>query len=357
MRFRMLNRIFRFKEIWALRYSFLYLLPRFFRISLLINSLSVYLSKLLRLTRIIGMPYMIMLEPTSRCNMLCPMCARTFVGLNNRQERDMTFAEFKTVFDKLEKYLVLISFWNIGEPFLNKDLLTMVNYAHKRRVFSSVLTNGTVLEPEKSRQIIACGLDYLAVSIDGATEESYKKYRKGGDFKRLMENIRFLVSEKKRQKKSNPFIEIVFLVMRDNEHELENMVRLARELGINRLSFKKVSLISAEQLVDFSAILPQNREFLHNVHKPDYVRKKSCSSPWEQLVINADGNVTACCSDFFHAESMGNLFTETADNIWNGDKFQGFRQRIIKDFENIKACRDNCSENNLDSDIFFCADI
>jgi len=285
------------------------------------------------------------------------MCARTFVGLKNRQARDMTLPEFKTVFDKLQKYLLVISFWNIGEPFLNKGLLKMVGYAHERRVFTSVLTNGTILDQEKSKEVIASGLDYLAISMDGATEDSYKKYRKGGDFKALKKNIKFLIEERKRRKIFYPFVEIVFLVMKDNEHELNDMMRLARELGVNRLSFKKVSLISAEHLVDKSEILPKNQDFLHDVHKGNYRRKKSCSSPWGQLVINADGNVTPCCSDFFHAENMGNMFTESAYSVWNGEKFRGFRNRIIKDFDNIKACRDNCSENNFDSDVFFCADI
>ena len=352
MGLKLLNRVFCLRQVWALRYSFFRIVRRFFCLSVVINFLGVGLSRLLRLNHVIGMPYLIMLEPTSRCNLSCPMCARTFVGMNNRTEKDITLSEFKLLFNKVESYALMFAFWNFGEPFLNKDLLKMVAYAHERCVFCTVSTNGILLTKEKVNEIIASKLDYLTISMDGATEDSYKKYRKGGNFKSLLKNIRYLVDEKKRQKVLYPFIEIVFLIMRDNEHELIQMKHLAGELGVNKLTFKKVSLYRTNDFLDKKEFLPKNPKFIHAVHKENSKKNNDCALPWMQLIINSDGNISFCCADFLQTEKMGNLFTESVCEIWNGQRFRQLRKQITQNIETIPICHKYCPIRSFDNSVF-----
>lgn len=345
-----LNRIFNCKELWALRGSFVRIFPRFFKISLLINLIKLHFSQFLHLSHIYGFPYFVMIEPTSRCNLCCPMCRRTFAGLK-REERDMSFSEFQLAFDKVKSNLLAVGFWNLGEPLLNKDLFKMVSYSYKERIFSIVLTNGALLDAEKTNEIIESGLDYLGVSMDGASAFTYQKYRKGGDFETVVNNIKFLIEEKKNRKSLSPFVEIIFLVMKDNEGEIGAMIQLARQLKINKLSFKKVSLISAEKNIDISKYLPRNPRFIHAIHTNNYTQRKHCILPWFQITINADGNVVSCCSDYL-AVKMGNIFIEKLSKIWNGTRLKNFRRKINQDIDQITSCRLYCAERSYNTDIF-----
>jgi Predicted Fe-S oxidoreductases len=230
----------------------------------------------------------------------------------------MSLAEFNVVFNKIKSNLLAVGFWNLGEPLLNGSLFEMVRVAAREDIFSIVLTNGTLLDQRKSQEVIASGLDYLGISMDGASASSYNKYRLGGDFKTVVGNIKFLIEEKKRRRSLTPFVEIIFLVMKDNEREIEAMIKLAGDLGVNKLSLKKVSLGFADEFIEPAEFLPAERRYIHSIHAGSISRlKKHCISPWLQVAVNADGNVVSCCGDYYSV-SMGNLFTEGFPEIWNG---------------------------------------
>ncbi|MDD5746781.1 MAG: radical SAM protein, partial [Candidatus Omnitrophica bacterium] len=265
LKIRLLNRLFNGKELWALRHSFARIGRRLFNVPRIYNLIALYVSRWGFSAQVSGVPYLAMLEPTSRCNLRCPMCGRTFAGLN-RAERDMSLAEFNVVFNKIKSNLLAVGFWNLGEPLLNGSLFEMVRVAAREDIFSIVLTNGTLLDQRKSQEVIASGLDYLGISMDGASASSYNKYRLGGDFKTVVGNIKFLIEEKKRRRSLTPFVEIIFLVMKDNEREIEAMIKLAGDLGVNKLSLKKVSLGFADEFIEPAEFLPAERRYIHSIH-------------------------------------------------------------------------------------------
>ncbi len=268
-----------------------------------------------------------------------------------RAERDMSIGEFTVVFNKIKFPLLAIGFWNLGEPLLNGDLFAMVRRASREKIFSVMLTNGTLLDRSKAGEMIESGLDYVGISMDGASVSSYNKYRRGGEFETVVENIRFLVAEKKRRRALNPFVEIVFLVMKDNEHEIDAMASLAKQLGVDKLSFKKVSLGFADEFLNPAEFLPAERRFIHAAHL-DSVNslKKFCFSPWIQVGVNADGNVVSCCGDYFSVP-MGNLFVEGFSDVWNGARFKKFRTMLRRDIDAIDSCK-LCAERSYDTDVF-----
>ncbi|MCK4994199.1 MAG: radical SAM protein [Candidatus Omnitrophica bacterium] len=277
------------------------------------------------------------------------MCGRTFAGLG-REERDMSLREFEIVFEKIKANLLVIGFWNLGEPLLNEALFEMVQLASREKIFSIVLTNGTLLDKKKSQKVIESGLDYLGLSIDGASKASYNKYRLGGNFEKVVENISFIVQEKKKRRSLTPFIEIVFLVMKDNESEIAAMVQLAKRLGVDKLNLKKVSFNSVDEFVNISEFLPANPLFVHPIHANNHGKLKNhCVAPWFQATINADGNLTPCCGGLTTA--MGNIFVDGFSEIWNGARFKEFRKTMNKDIDAIESCR-LCPERNYDTDIF-----
>lgn len=186
--------------------------------------------------------------------------------------------------------------------------------------------------------------------MDGASPSVYDKYRKGGDFTTLVTNIKLLVSERKKQIISKPYIELVFLVMRENENEIDGMIKLAKDLGVDKLSFKRVSLLNnSDRIMPF---IPPNPFFIYPIREDNYKRRKLCRVAWESMVINSNGEVVPCCQDFLSLEVMGNIFTEPLGQIWNGRRYISFRKGVCLKTDKITLCKDWCGEKLYEAEIF-----
>jgi len=139
-----------------------------------------------------------------------------------------------------------------------------------------------------------------------------------------------------------------FIVMRENEHEVDEIRRFARETGIDKLSLKKFTYVS-EETRDF---LPRNPEYVLRKYKGGS-RMKFCARPWNSAVLSADGIINPCCGDLNFQYKLGDLNDPTCGflEIWNGSKYRNFRSAIIKDINAISMCR-ACPSTDYTTDMF-----
>ena len=127
-----------------------------------------------------GYPYMLQIEPTNRCNLQCPLCP---AGTNRleRERRDLTLDEFKTIIDDMEDYLLFLILWEWGEPFMHPQLPEIINYAHERDIKTLTSTNAHFLHDEEYlKRILQSGLTTLIIAIDSLEQERYEVYAKKG---------------------------------------------------------------------------------------------------------------------------------------------------------------------------------
>jgi len=144
-----------------------------------------------------GMPTILQVEPTSRCNLRCRICP-VATGLG-RSVSDMDLPRFQQLIDELGEYLLLIMFWDWGEPFLNPDAYAMIRYARSAGVKVVCSTNGHVFaDRDHARRVVDCGWDVLVFSVDGITQESYQRFRRQGNLETVLQGIRNVVEEKGR---------------------------------------------------------------------------------------------------------------------------------------------------------------
>jgi MoaA/NifB/PqqE/SkfB family radical SAM enzyme len=130
---------------------------------------------------------------------------------------------FKQTIDELHRDLLYLIFYFQGEPYLNPDFLTMVKYAHDKGIYTATSTNAHYLTDEKAKQTVESGLDRLIISIDGTTQDVYQQYRVGGKLDKVLEGARNIVKWKKELKSKTPFIFFQFLVVKHNEHQIEEV--------------------------------------------------------------------------------------------------------------------------------------
>jgi MoaA/NifB/PqqE/SkfB family radical SAM enzyme len=192
-----------------------------------------------------GMPISISFEPTTSCNLRCPECPsglRAFSRPTGMLRKDF----FTETIDQLSKDLTYLVFYFQGEPYLNPDFLNMVAYASSKKIYTATSTNAHYLNEEKAKRTVESGLDRLIISIDGTTQETYQQYRVGGRLDKVLEGAKNMVKWKKEMRSKTPFIVFQFLVVRHNEHQIEEIKALAKEIGVDDIWFKTAQVYDYE---------------------------------------------------------------------------------------------------------------
>jgi len=317
----------------------------------LINLAKIYasmiLSRMIRKPIVWGYPPLLMIEPTNICNLKCPMCP-SGNGEMNRDMGKLDLGNFKKLIDEVGDYILQVQLWNQGEPFINNSFLEFVHYANKKGIMTQTSTNGHFIRTEREAEaVITSGLDILIFSMDGTNQETYEKYRVGGNYQLVMETLERIAEAKERLKSDTPIIELQFLIFKHNQDEIDEIISISKKLALNRLSFKTAQVYSNQQAEIF---LPDDEEYRRYTQaEKDYVLKGEvknwCKRLWLNPAINWDGAFSPCCFDKDADFAYGNIFkkSKTFHSLWHGDDAQKFRRQILENRKSIDMCT-NCSE-------------
>ena len=178
-----------------------------------------------------GLPVSISFEPTTSCNLRCPECPsglRAFSRPTGMLEKDF----FKETIDDIHRHLLYLIFYFQGEPYLNPAFLDMVKYASSKKIYTATSTNAHYLNDDNAKKTVESGLDRLIISIDGTTQDTYKQYRVGGQLDKVLEGAKNIIKWRKELNSKTPFVFFQFLVVKHNEHQIEEIKKMAKEIGI-----------------------------------------------------------------------------------------------------------------------------
>lgn len=306
---------------------------------------SYHLSKNFSVTTHFGKPISIAIEPTTSCNLRCPECPS---GLR-QFTRPIGMLEpmfFKSTIDSIYKELIYLTFYFQGEPYLNPNFLEMVKYASQKKIYTSTSTNAHYLTKEQAIKTVESGLDRLIISIDGTTQETYEQYRVGGNLEKVIEGTKHIIAARNELKSKTPHIVFQFLVVKPNEHQLNDVEQLAQNLGVDEVVFKTAQVYDFE---NGNPLIPTNEEYSRykKLSNGKYVIKNEllnqCWRMWSACVVTWDGIVVPCCFDKDAKHQLGDLKTQSFTELWNSNKYQSFRRSILKSRQEIDICK-NCSE-------------
>ncbi len=357
---KLIRRKYKFSELFILRKSFYMLLLSPKKI---FNLFLVKVSLFFKMKKCLGLPLNILIEPTGSCNYQCVKCER-FSSIYKDdgdvfKDKNMPLEYYRQIIDDIGDTLLTLRLWHYGEPFLNGDIFDMIKYAKRKNIIVAISSNLSLLTEEKSKKLIQSGLDYLVVSFDGASNETYSLYHRRDYFDKVVNNIRTLIKLKKSLKSSLPFVELQFIIMKENEKEMEQVKNIARELGVDKLVYQRVYIdrLDLKKFEGFNSnkdLLPTNKDFCLDMRK---IRSANfCRIPWEETLIRYSGAVLPCAVDLSQKYEIGNLFQQDGylgfRNLWNNYKYLNFRQQIIKDINKIDICfncakRDNYTKSQI----------
>jgi radical SAM protein with 4Fe4S-binding SPASM domain len=305
---------------------------------------SFQISKARRKAKHRGMPISISIEPTTSCNLRCPECPsglRSFTRPTGMMKMDL----FESIVDQLPELSYLIFYFQ-GEPYLHTGLLDMVSYASKKKIYTATSTNAHFLNDEAARKTVESGLDRLIISIDGTEQETYQSYRVGGKLDKVIEGTKNVLHWKKVLNSKTPHVIFQFLVVKPNEHQIEDVKTLANQLGVDEVKLKTAQIYDFENGSELIPSIDKYSRYKKSENGSYSIKNgllNECWKMWHSCVITWDGKVVPCCFDKDAHYVLGDLNKNSFAEIWQGPKYNEFRKTLFASRSEIEMCR-NCTE-------------
>jgi MoaA/NifB/PqqE/SkfB family radical SAM enzyme len=316
----------------------------------------------------VELPTFVQIEPVGQCNLRCQMCPIQFRtdGPPNGPPAFMPFETFTRLVDQFPG-LRELQLQGLGEPMMHPRFFDMVAYAAGRGLKVSTNSNLTLLNARRAEQCVRSGLEWLHVSIDGATAETYERIRVRSRLERVLGNLDLLLDARRRLESAVPHLRLVMVIMRQNLHELPEIVRLAHgrsmeavhvqhlchDFGESTLpshykpmhdfveeqtllnedparidrSFGEARQLAAELGIDLR--LPRTRP---RAHPPGTSGRKRCDWPWTGAYYSYEGLAMPCCMVATPDRiNFGNAADRGVEPVWNGPPSRQFRAALDSD--------------------------
>ena len=254
-------------------------------------------------------PMYIVLELNNYCNMRCKMCRKSMEETETHDNLDMELYE-KILRDADSFGVPSLFFGGLTECTINPQIISMLRRSREyKRMEDVLITNGYKLTDELIDFLIDAQWEKLFVSLDAASDETYRKIR-GRNLRRVEANLERLFEKKKQKRSLLPFVRVSFCVMPENRMEMEAFFQKWKD---------KVDIIDYQQLVDYS-------DMKVKANLPDTDRK--CAEPFDRLMIDCHGEIYPCCVEWGRYMPLGNVRDISIEEAWNGEKMSQLRESI-----------------------------
>jgi tungsten cofactor oxidoreducase radical SAM maturase len=297
------------------------------------------------------------IEPTTACNLECRTCIRhTWVDPNQH----MSKATFECIVDSLKDLpdLQRVVFTSFGEPFTQPRILDMIETVRKQDLAVTIGTNGLLLNPKVSKELIRLGVDRVVISIDGGKPETYAGVR-GAMLSQVIEHIRGLNEAKRELRSLFPAIGIEFVAMKSNVAELQDLAKMATELNVSRILVSNVLPYSEELreevLYGYQPVPPLKASgwalkldawvswATMELPRMHWGAERRCKFVQDHAaVVSWDGSVSPCYAlshnysyytvDGFKKQVeryvLGNVNAESLADIWMSEDYVRFRSEV-----------------------------
>lgn len=272
-------------------------------------------------------PKMVVVNVSYVCNAKCLHCVHT-IDPSSREVagKDIFVSDevFKKLADECGRYNSLIRVTGTGEPLLHPNILNLIKYAKGKGCRISMITNGSLLTPEKSDFLLSVGIDGVEFSVDAASQETYEKIRQGLKFPQLLENISYLKSRRDQLNIGTKII-VSFVEEEHNKHERA----LAENFWVPRYADK----------IQFRVWLQYGKLDKTSDRRNLMPEREPCPYPFERINMDSKGGFHLCAFDIEHETDYGNIMSKRLKEIWRCEEIENVRSLLLKrQFDQIPIC-------------------
>lgn len=294
------------------------------------------------------------IEPTNICNAKCPLCP-TGSGQLKRIKGYMDFTLFKKIIDESKYFIENILLWNLGEPFLNKNIYSMIQYAKKFCINVISSSNGTAIKNKYMvNRLLESGIDKLILSLDGIDEKTFNTYRIGVDFKSVIKGLYLTRDKKISNSHYSTAIEFQFILMKHNYHQAKDIYKLSLEMHASfMVKYLNLEMVQGKNKKSY---LPEKNNFsaYRLFRSKPILKHKKTNKPcpiWSGIIINWDGSINPCIFDYYSRIILGNAEKESIIKVWRKSKLIKLRKKILINKKSNYICR-HCVINETYSELY-----
>lgn len=281
---------------------------RYLTLKKALNFVSCEWDKQRRVARPRSFPYIAIVDPANLCPLHCPFCPTGAGRSSGRNKRLLDLELADRLLEEMGAYLISVNLFSWGEPLFHPALADLIRRFHDHGVFTSVSSNLNIRHRERLEQLVPAGLDYLIVSVSGATPETYQQYHRGGSLELVLGNIRHLIAHRRKAKRKRPLLEMKYLLFKYNRAEVDAARAMAFESGVD--------LFRIEEAGGPPDIIVDQRQAPR-----DGLESGVCHQLWQAVTINVDGSVPPCCYLFFKEDDFADYNRGNIVDILQGPLF------------------------------------
>lgn len=299
-----------------------------------------------RQARPLNMPLHLEVEFSNYCNLKCPVCP-TGIKQLEREAVSMPANLFEQVWEETAPYLLTASLFGWGEPLLHPQIGRMLEIAGRHDVATILSTNGMPLRNESVREAL---VEYppttLIVAIDGLTDETNSRYRVGAQLEPILDGVRKLAALRKKRGARYPVLQMRYLVMKHNEHEVGLLEPFAREHGFELLTLRSLGIFDIKDADSVQGNFVPENELLRAYsyeggrrhRRDDFI----CTMPFWFPGVFAGGEIVSCDQDHSAKHIFGKLDGKNSfRDIWFSKRAAEVR-RMIRDNSRSAGFCNNC---------------
>ena len=276
-------------------------------------------------------PFMVVVSVTYVCNARCPNCPYTQSSIR-QSYKDTPFVApetFKKIANDCGQYNAYVRISGGGEPLLHPQMIELIEYAKKVGTRIGLITNGSLLTPDRVDRLLVANTDVIEISADAADMETYSRIRVGLNFDKLVNNVRYLMN-KRNELKSSTRVVASIINQKAVADKLDSIVAFWREI-VDNVQVRKYltwGIGNPEESGDPTPYIP------------DLPVRVPCPFPFERLNIDSRGKVEFCGYDIAGETDFGNVNEVSIKSIWQGEKFNQWRELLLQGrYEEIDICR------------------
>ena len=282
-------------------------------------------------------PIKLHIEPTSACNLRCPMCPQSVLADELKKQKPfMDMGLFRRIIDEARPSVREANLFFRGESLMHPDIYEMIEVCERAGIAAHINTNATLLRDEKIEQLLDAAPSKLTISFDSGEPEQYEVMRAGAQFDRTLDRVLRLLESRKRRSGPKPYFVMQVIQLWDSSFP-KGAAPVVPEHFRQRFDGLPVDEWDTFWAHGWAGQMDSSDFYTARPHGPNYY---PCNWLWKSMAIYWDGKVPSCCADFGEDQIMGDLTNESLLDIWNNPSYRAIREAHVSGkLDDYKLCR------------------
>jgi len=294
-------------------------------------------------------PFTLLIEPSSLCNFRCVQCFQSIKtdSYFSQNLLSMPMARFRRIIEQLQQWpgpkLKVLKLSLYGEPLIAPDFPEMLALAKQADIAERIetTTNASLLSPEIAESMVKHGLDYVRVSIYATRQDRHQEVTGSKfDIDRIRENLLYLQDAKRRAGVERPYVSCKMLdEFSDENDRFLNMFRdIADEVYLDKPhTWIKVDGVNFIKNFYGKKTSSAEKDFENNS-----TQRIACPMAFTTMAVRANGAVAPCCVDYIGGTNIGDIETQSLQEIWNSNEWLEFQKMQLENRKNENSSCARC---------------